>query len=137
MNNDLVQLPAVMVGHIVDVDELGVPSVRWNGSNPTRASVVWMASAPRWHDCVGARVILGFLDGDERQPVVLGLLDPPCSANQTPETIRLESSRELLLQCGEARIYLRQDGRIEIRGTHVISRSSGPNKVKGGAVFIN
>lgn len=137
MNNELVQLPAVVVGQIADVDELGALTVRWNGSNPTPASVVWMASAPRWHDCVGARVILGFLDGDERQPIVLGLLDPPRAADPTPGTIRLESSRELLLQCGEARIFLRQDGRIEIRGTHVISRSSGPNKVKGGAVFIN
>jgi hypothetical protein len=49
----------------------------------------------------------------------------------------VESSRSLVIECGEARISLREDGRIEIRGTHVISRASGPNKIKGGSVHIH
>ncbi len=137
MTNDLMQLPAVLIGEIVSVSETGAPCVRWNDGAPVVALVAWMPGAPRWHDCVGARAILGFIEGDEHQPIVLGLLDAPRVASGPPETLRLESTRELLLLCGDAKVSLRQDGRIEIRGTHVVSRSSGANKIKGGSVFIN
>ena len=44
---------------------------------------------------------------------------------------------ELILRCGKARITLTKSGRVLIEGTHVISRSSGANKVKGARVEIN
>ena len=137
MTNDLMQLPAVLIGEIVSVNETGAPCVRWNEGAPVVALGAWIPGSPRWLDCIGARAILGFIDGDEQQPIVLGLLDAPRAANGPPETLRLESTRELHLQCGDAKVSLRHDGRVEIRGTHVISRSSGVNKVKGGSVFIN
>jgi hypothetical protein len=85
------------------------------------------------------------MNGDETQPLVLGLLEAPAAlgdaaqrtSERKPETLRIEAGRELVIECGEAKITLRKDGRIEIRGTHLVSRSSGPNKIKGGSVFIN
>jgi hypothetical protein len=75
---------------------------------------------------------------------VLGLLEPPPAlgdpdpaAGKAPDTLRIAAGREVVIECGEAKISLRKDGRVEIRGTHLISRSSGPNKIKGGSVFIN
>ena len=93
-------------------------------------------------------MLVGFLNAVESQPIVLGLLDAPpvpvkedvnvaAPGGMKPETLRIEAGRELVIECGEAKISLRKDGRIEIRGTHLISRSSGPNKIKGGSVFIN
>ncbi|MDP1861345.1 MAG: DUF6484 domain-containing protein [Gemmatimonadaceae bacterium] len=137
MMNELIQLPSVVIGEITDVDDYGAPRVRWQNAEPTSAQVVWMPSAPMWKHCIGARVVLGFVDGDERRPIVLGLLDAPKGAPQKPDVLHIESGRELVIECGEAKISLRKDGRIEIRGTHLISRSSGPNKIKGGSVFIN
>jgi hypothetical protein len=107
------------------------------------ARAVWTPGAPPWRGCIGARVLLALVNGDETQPIVLGLLEPPDvsdtggQAERIPETLRVEAGRELVIECGEAKITLRKDGRIEIRGTHLISRSSGPNKIKGGSVFIN
>jgi len=145
MITDLTQLPGVFAGEIVGADESGRPLVRWNEGDAVAAQCVWTPGAPHWHDCIGARVVVGLLDGDDTQPVVLGLLDRPSTPAVTAppptekqlETLRIEAGRELVIECGEAKISLRKDGRIEIRGTHLISRSSGPNKIKGGSVFIN
>jgi hypothetical protein len=138
MTNELLQLPLVAIGEVAGVDGTGRPVVRVRDAEAI-ATVVWMPHPPEWHDCIGGRVAIGFIDGDERQPLVLGLLDPPRAgaSSDRPDVLRLESGRSLVIECGEARISLREDGRVEIRGTHVISRSSGPNKVKGGSVHIN
>jgi hypothetical protein len=120
------------------VDERGVPIVSTGAAEAPAAYVVWMPEPPRWADCVGLRVAVAMVDGDESRPVVLGLLDaPPAPSKPLPETLRVESRRELVIECGKSKIALRADGRIEIRGGHLISRSSGPNKIKGGSVHIN
>jgi uncharacterized protein DUF6484 len=145
MITDFTQLPGVLAGEITGVDDGGRPVVRWNEIGAVAAHAVWMPGAPSWRDCIGVRVLVGFLNGDETQPVVLGFLEPPPvrdddaapRAHKQPETLRVAAGQELVIECGEAKISLRKDGRIEIRGTHLISRSSGPNKIKGGSVFIN
>jgi hypothetical protein len=107
----------------------------------TVAGVVWMPAAPHWAACVGLRVAVAAVDGEESGFLVLGLLDAPptgeTAAGRGPETLRVESRRELIIECGKSKIALRADGRIEIRGGHLVSRSSGPNKIKGGTVHIN
>ncbi len=137
-NQDVTQLPGVLVGEVVGVDDHGLPLVSTEVHGARAADVVWMPDAPNWSKCVGLRVVLGHVGGDEQRPVVLGLLDaPPKTRARTPETLRVESKRELVIECGKSKIMMRADGRIEIRGGHLISRSSGPNKVKGGSVHIN
>jgi hypothetical protein len=143
MITELTQVPGVVSGEIIGVDAAGRPLVGWNGIAAVAAQAVWTSNAPPW-DCIGARVLIGFVNGDESQPIVLGLLEPPrtqertdARAEKTPDILRVHAGRELVIECGEAKISLRKDGRIEIRGTHLISRSSGPNKMKGASVFIN
>ncbi len=143
-DQDVTQLPGVLVGEVVGVDDLGLPLVSTEMHGTRAADVVWMPDAPNWSKCVGLRVVLGHLCGDEQRPVVLGLLDappllnaPPKADAQTPDTLHVVSKRELVIECGKSKIAMRADGRIEIRGGHLISRSSGPNKVKGGSVHIN
>ena len=145
MITELSQLQGVLAGEVTGVDATGRPLVRWGDLGAIAAEAIWTPGAPAWRDCVGARILIGFLNGDETQPIVLGLLEAPPAigaeperkSGTTPDTLRIEVGRELVIECGEAKISLRKDGRIEIRGTHLISRSSGPNKIKGGTVFIN
>ena len=49
----------------------------------------------------------------------------------------LTAEREIVLKCGEASITLTRAGKVLIKGTYVLSRSSGYNKIKGAAVDIN
>jgi hypothetical protein len=53
------------------------------------------------------------------------------------ERMTVTAKEELVLRCGEASITLTKAGKVLIRGTYVSSRSSGVNRIKGGAVHIN
>src|SRR3954464_11520602 len=133
-----IETAGVIIGSVAGADATGSPLVSWSGGEPAAAQVVWLPAVPKWADCIGARVVLAFADGNESQPIILGLLDAPVSAPQRePDVLRIASGYELVIECGEAKIMLRADGRVEIRGKHLVSRSSGPNKIKGGAVHIN
>lgn len=133
------RVPGVTVLEIAGADAEGRPLVRESsGEEPRRARVVWMREEPAWERCSGLRVVVA-REEDREDPIVLGLLDPPPeeASAASPRNLRVESREELVIQCGKARIALRADGRIEIRGGHLISRSSGPNKIKGASIHIN
>jgi hypothetical protein len=72
-----------------------------------------------------------------RAPVAPVPSSAAAAAPARPEILHLEGGRELILECGKARIALRADGRIEILGGYLISRSTGPHKIKGASVQIN
>jgi hypothetical protein len=100
-------------------------------------------------------VVLLFDGGDERRPIVIGLLGPELAtpaldaalaatsglaaveATVDGQRLVLEGQEEVLLRCGEASITLRRDGRVVIRGLYVETHASGTNRVKGATVKIN
>lgn len=144
----------VVIGTIEGVAKDGHPLVTWpnGGGSVVAARTVWMASPPNWLDCEGLRVVLGFANGEESRPILLGLLDAPPTKTRVsevtkeeseslhtlrPKVLRIESEQELVLECGEAKIALRADGRVVILGGYLLSRSKGVNKIKGGSVQIN
>lgn len=127
-------LPGVTFAEIAGVAADGRPLVRHAERRPRPAAVA-VHPAPDWRACIGRRAVIAFVEGDADQPVVLGVVDAP--AAPTPRTLRIAAGEELVIECGKSKIWLRADGRVEIRGEHVISRSRGPNKVKGGTVHIN
>jgi plasmid replication initiation protein len=51
--------------------------------------------------------------------------------------VRITARDEVVIECGQASITLRRNGRVVIRGTYVESASSGTNRVKGGQVRVN
>jgi hypothetical protein len=53
------------------------------------------------------------------------------------EKLTLEAEHDIELKCGRASITLRYDGRIELKGTHILSASRGPNRVKGATIALN
>lgn len=59
------------------------------------------------------------------------------AAAAVPERLELVAEREIVLRCGQASITLTRAGKIILRGTYVLSRSSGVNKIKGGSIQIN
>ncbi|MBI5017319.1 MAG: hypothetical protein HZB55_17770 [Deltaproteobacteria bacterium] len=117
----------------------GEPLVRWVGGpeHGKPARVIWMKDPPTWSECQGLRVLLTFEDGDPGHPIVLGLLDAPPAESETPKVLKIESEEELILECGQAKITLRADGKIVILGGYVVSQSTGVNRIRGGSVQIN
>lgn len=49
----------------------------------------------------------------------------------------LEGSEEVTLKCGKASITLTKSGKILIRGTYLLNRSTGVNRIMGGSVQVN
>jgi hypothetical protein len=96
----------------------------------------------------GATVVVLFEDGDLRRPIIVGVVQdsrsalpatpaPVVSAQVDDQKVVLTAEREIVLKCGEASITLTRAGKVLIKGTYVLSRSSGYNKIKGAAVDIN
>jgi hypothetical protein len=103
----------------------------------------------------GARVNVVFAHGDPHQPVVTEIVDggqdgtgaPDQGADRLREAdvlvdgqerlLSIEAREELVLRCGEASITLKRDGKIVIEGSHVESRASATNRIKGAQVRIN
>jgi Domain of unknown function (DUF6484) len=93
---------------------------------------------------VGRDVLLVFDADRPNSPVVVGCLRDAGSASPTGltiesdgETIVVSAEKTLKLVCGQASIRLSPAGKVEIRGTYILSRSIGPNKIKGGSVQLN
>jgi len=65
--------------------------------------------------------------------------EPPCvlEADIDGRRVRVVAKDEIVLECGQASITLRRNGKIVIRGTYVETYATGTNRVKGGQVRIN
>jgi len=98
---------------------------------------------------IGSEVVVLFDSGDYHRPIVVGVIQEgrrndsaevaatPLSFRADGEQFVVSAEREIELRCGEASITLTRAGKVIIKGTYVISRSSGVNKIKGAAVDIN
>lgn len=152
MRKTLVAIPGVLEAAVAGVAPDGRPLLSWGQGRDkgVAATAVWMPQPIDWSACRGMRVLVGFLEGDEGRPVLLGLLDtPPPGAwmpaaqgplapeEPAPRTLRLEGTEEIILECGKAKIHLRADGTVMVLGERVLSRSKGVNRIKGGSVQIN
>lgn len=80
-------------------------------------------------------VLLACLEG--QPPIVLAVLRERLAPGRARGRRKVAAARALELRCGKASITLRRDGKVVVRGTHVVSASSGPNKIKGASVALN
>ncbi len=109
----------------------------------------------------GQEVVLLFEEGDPTRPLVMGLVHKPSEtpvldlvleavseereeveapameAHVDGRRVVLEGEDEVVLRCGRASITLRRNGKIVIRGTYLVSRAEGTNRIRGGSVQIN
>jgi hypothetical protein len=90
-------------------------------------------------------VAIVFEAGNPTKPLLIGLVEPPAgsgapavrNAEIDGERIVFAADKEIVLKCGKASITLTRDGKILIRGENLLSRSSGPNRIKGGSIHLN
>ncbi|MBE0567402.1 MAG: hypothetical protein IH621_15700 [Krumholzibacteria bacterium] len=147
-------LPAdgVVVGRLVDFDADGSPRVEFPGNDARRPLP---AVATRRFDEAdrGCAVALLFVGGDPHRPLIVGPLVDPGSpptpaASATPAPLAagvtvdggvttVTAQQQLVLRCGAASITLTRAGKVLIRGTYLLSRSSGVNRIKGGSIQLN
>jgi hypothetical protein len=144
------------VGRIAASSRAGEVFVECAGSSPVPARLLEGIDrvALSRSDSVGREVLLVFDGGDPGKPIVVGLLEnrieslvrmeAPDESLGAPKEILCDGKRlvvdvseEIILRCGEGSIMIGKNGKIVLRGTHLLSLSTGRNRIKGGSVSIN
>ncbi|HEX6750885.1 MAG TPA: DUF6484 domain-containing protein [Longimicrobium sp.] len=116
-------------------------------ANPSGAPMPACSTVAIGAGDVGREVALSFERGEAARPIVLGLLHRPAAHGESAwphaaitadgERVTVSADREIVLRCGDASITLTRAGKILIRGSYLLSRSTGVNRIKGGSVQIN
>jgi len=132
----------VVIGTIAGIAADGAPLVEFPG-NAAGVPLPAMATASYDAGHTGAQVALMFLDGDPTRPLALGLVTGPLQEDQAQQAlcaenrVRVTAEQRLELRCGKATILMEEDGRITIRGSHIISHASGAQRIRGGSINLN
>ena len=143
-------LSDVVIGVLAGIDNNGVALVVFPGSHseiglPARATVLLSGGD------VGREVALLFEAGDANRPLIIGRIQGRAPVVKTTEqtdttsldvkvdgeSVTLSAKKDITLKCGKASITLTKAGKILIRGSYLLSRSSGANRIKGGSVQLN
>jgi hypothetical protein len=145
------RVEGVVIGRFAGWDRNGKPLVVFGGMGyPGLAARSTVALDNRE---IGCELVLMFESGMVNYPIILGILEKsggvltptdletnsqkPVRVELDGEKLVLNAGKEIVLRCGESSITLTRAGKILIRGTYVVSRSSGVNRIKGGVVHIN
>lgn len=149
------KIDGVRVGQIIDIDETGKIVVNYpentRGPLPARFTRSVDIEALKLAEKKSFQVLLVFENNDPDLPIIIDLLSShdDTTLETHPETnepddiivdgrrLIFEAQREIVLRCGKGKIVVNADGKIVIKGTNVVSYSSGRNKIKGGSVLIN
>ncbi len=140
-----------LAGHLAGFDEQGRIIFQEDG---TQAPYTVEIGLPLSDEEVAAaaraklRALVIKPDNQPSQPVLVALLRERLSAEARDKTatetthingqaVEIDAQQSLELSCGRARITLHADGRIELNGDYLLSRSRGPIKLKGATIDIN
>ncbi|MGD8175025.1 DUF6484 domain-containing protein [Marinimicrobium sp. ARAG 43.8] len=143
----------VLLGTMVDITDKGAASVRVILGNQSLTLEV-TSVIPLCRAYIGRQAVIMLAGGGLRTPVLMGLVHSPLDMvleKPLPEvekkyppavevdgqTTLVEGDRKVVLRCGAASITLTAEGKILLRGQHLVSRSDGVNRVLGAAVQLN
>ncbi|PTR08968.1 hypothetical protein C8R32_10447 [Nitrosospira sp. Nsp5] len=138
----------IVVGELIGMTNEGrTPLVRYPGQTGTVALLArTMVDLHGPH--IGRQVALMFEGADPSRPIIMGVLQEGegWPRDQKPEQVEVDvdgermlvtAKEQLVLRCGKASITLTKAGKVMIKGSYVLSRSSGVNRIKGGSVQLN
>jgi hypothetical protein len=140
-----------LLGTLCVVTSDGVPWVDYPGNprGPMPARIVTTVCA---QDCVPGTSVVLLFDGNLARPVITGVVSERIAPSRHEASalnrrgqdvvvdgrrVVLEGHEEIVLRCGRGSITLTANGRVVLKGTELVSRSSGTNKIRGATVNIN
>jgi hypothetical protein len=128
----------VRLGTIERIDDAGTPWVRLPRVKALACRVLEGLTAARLERARAERTPVAVARLGREAGLIVGLVAAPgTSARVDGRTVALTGEEEVVLRCGKASITLTREGKVLIRGEYLLSRSTGVNRIKGGAVQIN
>ncbi len=139
-------LDGVLIGALAELKD-GIPKVMVPGAIDSPVTARSLCALT--DDQVGMQCAIMFEGGDPGKPLLMGMLLQPVLAVSSPDTgenlsiekkdgmLTVNAATEISLHCGKASLRLLQSGRIELRGTTVVSHASGLNRIRGASVKLN
>jgi len=143
---------APMVGRVIDLPADGYLQVKCEGGHVLRARMVSGLAGKKPEHLLGQEVILLFENNDPQKSIAVASLqatgdfasamqaavfDEEVEASVDGERVLIQAKEKLELRVGKASIVIDANGKITIRGASLLSRSTGPIRIKGGHVDIN
>lgn len=141
----------ITVGSLIGMKKTGEPLVNFS-TNGSIISLPARSTLQLYEKDIGRKITVMFENGDCQKPIVTGLIQKP-EAGKSPdnghpdekpihvetdgERLQLTAKKEIVLRCGKGSITITKAGKILIRGTYLLNRSSGVNKIKGGSIQLN
>jgi hypothetical protein len=91
---------------------------------------------------VGKHVVIAHDADQPGSPIVIGVIQPSIATmavevSADGKRVVVSAGEVITLKCGEASITLNRDGKVVIRGKHVVTHASGVNRIRGGSVQLN
>jgi hypothetical protein len=133
------KIDGVVIGAFLGFGEES-PLVVFPG-NPEETALPARSLCELTSDMIGSEVALLFQEGDPRKPLIVGrIVKPGASAPQVlrdGESVKITARERIELRCGKATIIMDKDGRITIRGAHIVSHASGAQRIRGGSINLN
>lgn len=124
---------SLCMGHLQHIESDGLLRVLVPGAG--ELSVAWLENASQLQVRLqpGDTLLIARL-GQGGVPVAMGRIG---RYEAQPDSLTLNGTRQLSLQCGESSIDLRADGKVMIRGDDVLVRAKGTKRIRAGTVSIN
>lgn len=146
------KIMGIIIGRLANINERGEPEVYF-GYNGAKGSFLARSTIKLKKKDIGRETTLMFEGGNYQKPVIIGMIETPerrkiaghvttekekaIDATIDGERLVLNAKKEIVLRCGKGSITITRAGKVLIRGTYILNRSSGVNRIKGGSVQIN
>jgi hypothetical protein len=138
----------MIVGELVALSDGGTKGWVTYSGQPSASAMPALSVVELRGRHIGSFVVLMFDRGNPERPVIMGLLTGAAGwpSDHVPAEVEVDADgdrmvvrarEQLVLQCGKASITLTRAGKVLIHGTYVSSRSTGVNRIKGGAIQLN
>jgi len=164
-SNELTRQGSLLVGKVVSINDHGNPMIAYDETTKSKP-VEALTTVPLNRDAIGKDIAISFAQNNGCMAIVMGVIRRPLDdvlalQSEQPEEgkginpaktdeptgmpevivdgnkLELSAPEEITLRCGKASITLNKNGKILIKGEHMLNRVSGSYKIKSGSIQLN